>query len=350
VLESREAWSATFLFMEDTVLALALTAFVVGAFVSLATSWLLVTRLERLGERFGFSEALLGVVAALAADAPEITSSIAAMTQHQRDIGAGVVIGSNVFNLAALLGLGAVVSGFIAFHRRVVLLGGVVGLWVAVWCILASTGLISVLVCLVFASVVLVSYFIVLGLHRDILERLPLPRRFTSWLSLAIDEEEGELEESIRPSRGRPFDAIVAMGALVVVILSSIAMERGATSLGQQFHISVAIVGGVVLAAVTSLPNAVAAVYLTTKGRGAAALSTSLTSNNLNVVAGLLIPGALVGLAPPSFAGNFTAASYLVLTALVLVLAFTYRGLSRRSGWVIICGYVAFVSWLVLAT
>jgi cation:H+ antiporter len=336
--------------LEDTVLALALTAFVTGALVSLATSWLLVTRLERLGERFGLSEALLGVVAALAADAPEITSSVAAMAQHQRAIGAGVVIGSNVFNLAALLGLGAVVSGFIAFHRRVVLLGGFVGFWVAVWCIVASTGLVSVLVCLVFASVVLVGYFIVLGLHRDIIMRLPMSRKFSTWLSLAIGEEEGELKESIRPSRGRPLDAVVAMGALVVVIFSSIAMERGATSLGHHFHIAAAIVGGVVLAAVTSLPNAVAAVYLTTKGRGAAALSTALTSNNLNVVAGLLIPGAFVGVASPSFAGNFTAASYVVLTALVLVLAFAYRGLNRRSGWVVICGYAAFVIWLVAAT
>src|SRR5215831_8086431 len=102
--------------------ALAAALFVAGAAVSLSTSYVLVTRLERIGERLGLSEALLGVVAALAADAPEITSALAA---HQSKIGAGVIIGSNVFNLAALLGLGAVVAGGIALHRRVVLLGGV---------------------------------------------------------------------------------------------------------------------------------------------------------------------------------------------------------------------------------
>ncbi len=48
--------------------------FCAGVVVSLAASWLLVSRLERLGERAGFSEAWLGLVAALAADAPEITS------------------------------------------------------------------------------------------------------------------------------------------------------------------------------------------------------------------------------------------------------------------------------------
>ena len=88
------------------------------------TSWLLVSRLERIGEWLGLSEALLGIVAALAADAPEITAAITALTSHQQRIGAGVVLGSNVFNLAALLGLGAVVAGRIGLHRRVVVLSG----------------------------------------------------------------------------------------------------------------------------------------------------------------------------------------------------------------------------------
>ena len=85
--------------------------FAAGVAVSLATSWVLVTRLERLGERAGISEALLGVLAALAADAPEITAAVAALARGQASVGAGVVIGSNVFNLAALLGLAAIVAG-----------------------------------------------------------------------------------------------------------------------------------------------------------------------------------------------------------------------------------------------
>src|SRR5437899_1065633 len=94
--------------------------FCVGVVASLAASWLLVSRLERLGERAGFSEAWLGLVAALAADAPEITSSVVALARGQASVGAGVIIGSNVFNLAALLGLAAVVAGWVGFHRRVV--------------------------------------------------------------------------------------------------------------------------------------------------------------------------------------------------------------------------------------
>jgi cation:H+ antiporter len=115
--------------------AAAAAAFLAGAVISLATSWLLVSRLERVGERLGLSEALLGLVAALAADAPEVTAAVTAMAGHQQRLGAGVVIGSNVFNLAALLGLGAVVAGRIRLHRRVVVLGGAVAMWVAAACL-----------------------------------------------------------------------------------------------------------------------------------------------------------------------------------------------------------------------
>src|SRR5277367_637055 len=123
--------------------AVAVPAFLAGALISLATSWVLVSRLERVGERLGLSEALLGLVAALAADAPEITASVTALAHHQRAIGAGVTIGSNVFNLAALLGLGAVVAGRIGLHRRVVVLGGTVALGIATVCLLAVAGVIA---------------------------------------------------------------------------------------------------------------------------------------------------------------------------------------------------------------
>src|SRR5579875_1495717 len=114
---------------------LSIVTFAVGAVISLGTSWVLVSRLERVGERLGLSEAFLGLMAALAADTPEITTAVTALAHHQRAVGAGVVIGSNIFNLAALLGLGAVVAGRIGLHRKVVALGGAVALWVAIVCL-----------------------------------------------------------------------------------------------------------------------------------------------------------------------------------------------------------------------
>ena len=327
--------------------ALAIVAFLLGAVTSLATSWVLVVRLERIGERLGLSEELLGIVAALAADAPEITASISALTQQQKAIGAGVVIGSNVFNLAALLGLGALVAGFIGLHRKVVLLGGAVGFWVALVCLAAVEGVFSPAVSLVVALAVVVPYLVVLGLPDSGAGLLPLPTQAQRWITSAVDEEELELEVAIRPSRGRPIDAWTALGALAVVVVASVSMERGAFSLGRHFDIADAVIGAIVLAVVTSLPNAVAAIHLARLGRGAGAFSTTLNSNNLNVLVGLLIPGVVLGLSAPSISGSLTAGWFVGLTALTLGLAYLARGLGKRAGWLIIVGYAAFVAVLV---
>ena len=129
-----------------------------------------------MGARLGLSEALLGLLAALAADAPEITAAVTALVRHDQRVGAGVVIGSNVFNLAALLGFSAVVAGQIALHRRVIELAGGVALWICrrdarrrhgrrsrpspacCWCLL-----------------VLGPYVVILGVRHERLARLRLP-------------------------------------------------------------------------------------------------------------------------------------------------------------------------------
>ncbi|HEY2314545.1 MAG TPA: hypothetical protein VGH96_13100 [Streptosporangiaceae bacterium] len=329
---------------------LAVAAFVAGAVVSLATSWLLVSRLERIGERLGMSEALLGIVAALAADAPEITAAVTALSSHQQSVGAGVVLGSNVFNLAALLGLGAVVAGRLALHRKVVALSGAVALWVAVVSLGVVTGLVPIAVGLGLALVVLGLYVLLLGTEGQGMQWMRLPERWWTWLRSAVTEEEIELEDAIRPRPARWPDAAVAAGALVVVVAASVLMERAASDLGRRYGVPQIIVGGLVLAAVTSLPNAVAAVYLAGRGRGAATLSTALNSNAINVVAGLLLPGAILGLGQSSGQAVLVTAWYLGLTLVVLAVAYRHRGLSRRAGTLVIVAYAAFtISLLVSA-
>jgi cation:H+ antiporter len=327
--------------------ALALVVFVVGAAVSLATSWLLVSRIERVGERVGFSEGLLGIVAALAADAPELTAAVTALVHHEHQVGAGVVIGSNVFNLASLLGLGALVAGRIALHRRVVELGGAVAIWVAGVCLAAVVGALSPVVALVLSTLAVAVYVVVLAVGRRGLDHFPLPAAWTTWLEAAVADEEGELEAAIRPERGTYRDAVLAASTLVLVVIASVAMERAASALGSRYSVPAIVVGGLVIAAVTSLPNAVAAVYLASRGRGAAVLSTALNSNALNVTVGLLLPAAVVGIGAPSGATTFIAASYLGLTALVLGLAFGGGGLGRGAGAIIVGCYVVFVAVLL---
>ena len=144
--------------------------------------------------------------------------------------------------------------------------------------------------------------------------------------------------------------ALIAGGASIVVVLASVGMERGASTLGVHFGVPEIVVGGLVLAAVTSLPNAVSAVYLARRARGAAAFSTALNSNSLNVAAGLLIPAAVIGRAKPSGSGMLVASWYVALTALTLLLAYAGRGLGRASGGAIIMSYFTFIVVLLATT
>jgi cation:H+ antiporter len=330
--------------MSDPLLAL---VFLVAAAISLAASWVLVSRLERVGARLGLREALLGLLAALAADAPEITAAVTAMAGGQARIGAGVVIGSNVFNLAALLGVAAVVAGSIALHRRAIALEAAVALPIAALCLLVVVGVLPAVAALALAVLVLVPYVALLGLPRERIARLRLPAAWARWLARAAEEEEIEIEAAGVVAPGRPRDAWVALGATLVVVGGSIAMERVAAKFGMRHAVPQIVVGGLVLAAVTSLPNAVAAVYLAVRGRGAATLSTAMNSNALNIAVGLLVPASIVGLSARSGAATLVAGWYVGLTAMALVSAYLARGLRRVHGALIIVAYAAFVAVLI---
>jgi cation:H+ antiporter len=317
--------------------------FLLAAAISLTASWVLATRLERLGTRFGLADALLGVIAALAADAPEITSAITALSGHQGTVGAGVVLGSNVFNLAALLGVSALVAGRIMLHRRVVLLSGAVAAWVALVTLLAVVGLLPAWGGLALVTAVLVPYLLVLGLHPQRFGKLPLPRTWRRWLALAVREEERELAEPHPAAVPVARDVRTAALALVLVVGASVVMEQAATSLGRRYVVPDLVIGALVLAGVTSLPNAVAAGYLAARGRGAAVLSTALNSNALNVAVGWLLPATVVGAVVQAAHGPVMGLFYAGLTLLALALAYYGRGLGRWAAVVIVGTYLAFV-------
>src|SRR3989440_8028940 len=327
--------------MSDALLA---ASFLVSGLVSLLFSWLLVTAIERVGARLALTEGLLGVLAALAAEAPEITAAVTALAGHRSRSGAGVVTGSSGSNLAALLGLTAVVGGGTALDRRVIELNGAVAMWICVICLLVVLGTLSPLAGVLASGGALVPYVAILGLGIERIARLRLPAAWTGWLSAAVEEEELELEVAIHPRRGGARDAALAALAVLVVVGASVAMERTAAELGTRHAVPEIVTGALVLAAVTSLPNAVAAIYLAARGRGAAVLSTALNSNAINVLAGLLLPATLVGLGTPSGQTTFVAASYVGLTAVTLVSAYTTSGLRRAPGALVIAAYLAFVA------
>jgi cation:H+ antiporter len=329
--------------MSDPLLII---TFLAAAAVSLAASWLLVSRLERIGARLGLSEALLGLLAALAADAPEITAAVTALVGHRVRIGAGVAIGSNVFNLAALLGLAAIVAGRIPLHRRVIVLEGTLAVALAAITVAVVAGGLSAGWGLAVTVLLLAPYIALAGLSPRRLSRLGLPAGWSRWLARAIREEGAELEVAIHPAPAQAGDVLLAAAAVVIVVGASVAMEQAASTLGARQAVPQIVTGGLILAGVTSVPNAVAAIYLALRGRGAATLSTAMNSNALNVAVGLLLAGTILGLGTTSGPAVLVAAWYLGLTVFALATAYRNRGLTRPQGMAIVAGYAVFAALL----
>ncbi len=323
-------------------------AFVGSAVISLLAGHQLVKALESLGERWAAPQVLLGLAAALAADGPELTSAVTAQLEGQHSIGVGVLFGSNVFNIAALLGVGAIVAGPVRFHRRAVLLEGTVALGVTAGSVALVEGSLPVGACLAVTAAFLVPYVVVAAVPS---QHLPLPRGARDWLAAAVREESEDLEGGYpaSPVRGAGREGLTAVSAVLVVVAASVVMERSASVAGEALGAPAVIVGAVVLAAVTSLPNVVAAVYLARAGKGAAMLSEAMNSNTLNVVGGLVVPAAIVGVGAGhlSGGGQLTVWAYAAMTVAALGLGLAGRGMSRTVGAVLVGVYLAFVATLL---
>jgi cation:H+ antiporter len=320
---------------------LAVFLFLAGLAVTIASSLVLARELDRIGERLGFSEALLGIVTALGADAPEISSAVAAVVAGHKDTGVGVVVGSNVFNIAALLGVSAVVAGRVAISRYGLVLNGAVALLAAVVGTLLVLRALPPWAAFVLTILVLAPYVTVSSLRGRAVARLPEPLR------IAVQEEQRDARRDEHAGPGGLYDVLTVAPALAAVVGGATAMVLAAQSLGRRWDISDVIIGTLVLAAVTGIPNVVAAIRLALHGRGAACVSESLNSNNANLLVGLCVPALALGIGTPSGLERFAALSMLTLTVIACLLAYTGGGLTRREGAAIILLYVAFAAVIV---
>jgi len=307
-----------------------------GLVVTVASSMVLARELDRVGERLGFSEALLGIVTALGADGPEIASAVAALVTGHNDTGVGVVIGSNVFNIAALLGLSAVIAGSVRIHRHGLVLNGGVALLVAVFGAFLVVRWIPAWAAFLLALGILAPYVAVSSLHARSRERLP------ARLRAAVSEEQRDARRDEYAGPGGLDDVLILVPALAGVIGGATAMVYAAQSLGDHWDVSDVIIGTIVLAALTGIPNLLAAVRLALHGRGAACVSESLNSNNANILVGLCIPAIVLGIGDPSGLEKFSAAAMVVMTLLAGVFAYSKGGLTRREGAAIIALYALF--------
>jgi cation:H+ antiporter len=299
-----------------TVVAVAIVALA----ATLGASEVLVRGVGRLARNLGLLGGVVGLIIALGADSPEISSSVSAVASGSAAAAAGVVFGSNIFNIAFLLGGAALATGELRIHRSLVVVDAGVAIVVTIAIGLAVLGEIPIAVGWILMLLVFIPYVAFLVLSPRTIAQMPLPRYVGALLANASrdagaegKEIEAELEGLGAASGRRSWLPVALMiPALGVIVLGALALVLSAVTLGERWGVASVLVGVIALAAATSLPNVYAAVRLAIDGRGAAVVSATFNSNTLNLVAGVAIPILLF----PSLRGSIPGGDILWLLAM----------------------------------
>jgi cation:H+ antiporter len=316
--------------------ALAAPVFLASTALMLGAAAQFARRLDHIGLGLGLPEALLGLLTALAADAPEVSSAIAALVQHDHAVAVGVVVGSNAFNLAAMLGLSALVATRVRARYETLELEGFVGLWLLAVTLAVVAGGLGATVGSVLVAAVAIPYVALLAAG----SRLVPGSRF-------FQRSFGEGHRRARTiDSGRELARVlgVLLVALALIVAGSVGAVRAATDLAHAWSIPDTLVGVIVLAILTSLPNAWTGVRFGLQQRGSALMSETLNSNSINIVAGLALPAALGSLASFSNLDVFDLAWLLGMTALALLLFGRRGGAGRSAGALLVVLYAVFLA------
>ena len=327
----------------------AIALFLGCLFLAAISSAVLSHRLDQVGTNLGLSEGLLGLVTALGADSPEIATAVTALIGGQHDLGSGVIFGSNVFNLAALFGLSALVAGRIACGRETLLLNA--GVSIAVTAVLAWQKLAngSPVIAGVLLAAIMTPYIAILAAKPSQLSHRFVPGAASHWLQAAAQDAQVDSGDERFPTPPSWADTVAIIPLLAMVVVSSIGMVRAATMLGSAFGVSDAILGTLLLATLTGIPNAVAAIRLAVQGRGAAVVSEAFNSNSLNLIAGAYLPTLFVSAGPTSGAGRLVLWWLLGGTVLATILFLRRAALTRWGGGLLLVGYALFAGMVAFA-
>lgn len=286
------------------------------------------------------------MLAALGADSPELSSAVIAITAGAGTVGIGVVVGSNLFNLAALLGLPAVLAGGVLIRRQPLLLDAAVGMAAIVITATLLGGLLSPLAAALVVLPIGAAYLFILAAPRNML------RRFNGLLRAAPQnplELAYDIAHDIGAAQQRSWTPVLLLPvALSGVVGGSFVMVHQALAAQKWLHLSDAVLGSIVLAALTSLPNLWVAMHFARTNRGTALFSSAMNSNTINLLGGLIVPAMFFGTAAAR--GSLPYFTWLIGLTLLAVLAPLYRSrLSRIAGVAIIAVYLMFAALTLAA-
>ena len=286
------------------MLFLLVAAFVVSLLVAVAASASFTRRLEIISDYLHFSPGLLSLLGALGANIPNYVASLAAAVSGQVGVGIGIIVGSNIYNIAVILGIvvfaspgrrGLVLSRQEAHDARQV--GGftlammfITTLAVGFFSWKVSPHL-SQQATLLAGIALLVLNLLTLGLFCALfahaLRHTPESEVLAKEMAQHGDKAEGE---ALRSRWGflRVLGEIIF--ALSIALAGVIVMVQTGEAVASAIHMPAAILSLIVLAIATSLPNTMVAFTLARMDRASASVEELFSSNGVNVALGIAFP------------------------------------------------------------
>ena len=318
-------------------MALAFIAVILGLAMLVWSADRFVEGSAATARHFGMPPLLIGmVVVGFGTSAPELVVSALAAWQGKSGIALGNAYGSNITNIALILGVTALISP-IAVHSQVLRkelpsLTAVTAL--AAWQL--SDGVITradaALLLAVFAG--LMAWTIWQGLRQQ---------------NDALGSEiEQELAAHAMPVRRAVF--CLALG-LILLIISSRILVWGAVEIAEGLGVSDLIIGLTVVAVGTSLPELASSIIAARRGEHDIALGNILGSNLFNTLA---VVGVAAAIQPLSVGAEVLDRDMLVMAALTLSLFAIGYGwrqpsgrISRSKGGLLLAAYLAYTAYLI---
>lgn len=281
-----------------------------------------------LGERFGLSPLIIGLtVVAFGTSAPELVVSVDAALAGYGGIAVGNVVGSNICNLALILGSVALLRPA-TVDRALIRGAGPVMIVAAVGlALLLANGRLSRLDGLLLTAGIV--FYTVMSLRsEDMAARLA--------------------DETPRAVRSTAAAVLLFGAGLGMLLLGGSLFVKGGAALALALGVAPAVVGLTVMAAGTSMPELATSVVGAVRGHGAMATGNIIGSNIFNALA---IPGVAALVAPLERGGVGAADLGIMILISVVALGFMYTGsrLTRAEGALLLAAYVGYCAWLFVA-
>ena len=299
----------------------------------------LVRGAARLARALGISAIVIGLtIVAFGTSAPELVVTTLAALRGQPDVAVGNVVGSNIVNIALILGLSAAVSAVrvqpgIIMREMPIMIAAAVALVV-----LGADGLIGRA-----DATVLVAAFIAFLLYM-----LRIARRGEPTPALETEFEEfEELSGHLPTGTNRMRDVLLIAVGLVGLVVGAELLVRSAVSVARAAGVSELVIGLTIISIGTSLPELATSVVAALRGEADIAVGNVVGSNIFNVLAVLGIAPLIHPIAVDRSLYGLEMWVMLGLSVALPVLCRTGMRLARIEGALLVAGYLAFLVVLV---